>query len=376
MDISNSYLGFTDSMQPMKKARTENTLDKIYRYSDGVMTCKQHILNLLKAGAYGKIDPAYSYYSSKTHEMTKPKTDYQIHFVTQEQGHDIEVYNSVTKTEYDFFVYLQSQGFSDDNKVQSYLEHEAAQAEEVERQEKAQSEKKKAAQEQREAEAKAFHEWIENQIANYSNNEKLNIARQIFFDTVNCADDHQLKKLLILIENIDNSFCKDQLTEWLAYYNKASKAVFYHVTGIKLPSTDRDTFALLNSLTSTDYKGIVPYNKAVQKDTESTKKPIETFYIIDGSKQFKAVQGEAIKACGLDMFIRKVKDQYLLSESRTGVLMSNGKTRTEALNGVKAIIERNGVEQVNKILNKYIEQFGISPKFQEQQSKEVASLIS
>lgn len=368
MNISNSYLGFTDSMQPMKKVRTENILDKKYRYSDDVMTCKQHILNVLQIGAWAKFDPVYSYYSTKTHEKTKPRKDYQIHFITQDQEHNVEVYNSVTKTEYDFFIYLQSQGFSDDNKVQSYLEHEAAQAEEVERQEKAQSEKKKAAQQQIEA----FHEWLENQIGNYSNNEKLSIARQIFFDTVNCADDHQLKKLLILIENIDNSFCKDQLMEWLAYHNKASKAVFYHVTGIKLPSTDRETFALLDSLASADYKGIVSY-KTIQKDAEPIEKPVETFYIIDGSKQFKAVQGEAVKACGFDMFIRKVKDQYLLSESRTGVLMSNGKTRTEALNGVKTIIERNGIEQVNKILNKYIEQFGMSPRFQEQQSKEVAS---
>ena len=70
--------------------------------------------------------------------MTKPKTDYQIYFVTQDQGHNVDVYNSVTKTEYDFFIYLQSQGFSDDSKVQSYLNHEAAQAEETERQKKEQ----------------------------------------------------------------------------------------------------------------------------------------------------------------------------------------------------------------------------------------------
>ncbi len=365
MDISNSYLGFTDSMQPMKKARTENTLDKKYRYDGIVMTCKQHILNILKADAYGKIDPAYSYYSTKTHEMTKPKTDYQIYFITQDQEHNVEVYNSVTKTEYDFFIYLQSQGFSDDNKVRSYLNHEAAQAEETERQEKAQAEKERAAQEQREAEAKTFNKWLENQIANYSNNENLSIARQIFLDTVNCADDHQLKKLLILIDNIGNPKCKNQLMEWLAYYNKASKAVFYHITGIKLPSTDRETFALLDSLTGAEYQSAVPY-KAVQKGTESNKKPVETFYIIDGSKQFKAVLGEAITICNLDLFIRKEKNQYLLSESRTGVLMASGKTRTEAINGVKTIVERNGIEQVNKILNRYIEQFGISPKFQEQ----------
>ena len=368
MKITNTFFGFTNSMQSMKKVRTENILNKRYCYNNVVMTCKEHIYKLLKAGAWAEIDPAYSYYSKRLGGKTKPKTDYQIHYKEIFDGKQIEVFSSVTKTEYNYFCYLQDNGFLDDTKAQTYVNHEVAQAAEVKRQEMEQAEKEKAEQERRETEEKTFNSWIEAQIETYPENEKLSIARNIFLSDIGSYSDYNLKKLLILIDNIDNAACKDRLYEWLAHYNKSSKKIFHHITGIKLPQTDKETFALLDRLHKTDYKSVVPF-KPIQKSIQAHEKPMETFYIINNSKQFQAVQGEAINKFGIEMFIRKVSNAYLLSESRTGVLLSSGETRTEALDKVKKIIEQQGLSKIQEQLAQYIKIFGMSPKYQEQRTE-------
>ena len=85
------FHGFTDNMTPLQKGRVVKCLDKRYRYDDsGILTRAEHVEKTQKAGGH-----------ISTGRNPQGKTEYRLH--GSGDGWYI-----VTKTEVDYFKYLES----------------------------------------------------------------------------------------------------------------------------------------------------------------------------------------------------------------------------------------------------------------------------
>lgn len=246
INIKNTYFGFTENMSPMQAARVKKSLDKLIRYNGEVMTKKEYIYKKLKEGVKPSYQENYSYYSSKTKTMTKPKTLYKLQWTEiNHLGNENIVFNEISKTEYEFACYLIENGFLDVSTAQRYI---ASEQEQKELQEKKEREERERVQQ----EENEFNEWLKEQALSYNNTRNIKIAQAEFVKD-HGRENPRVTLLLALIDNIDNPKCKERLKEWLHYRNKTSKKVFHLVTGIKLPNTDKETMALLDTITKSDY---------------------------------------------------------------------------------------------------------------------------
>lgn len=84
------FHGFTDSMTDMQKGRVVKTLDKRYRFDEGVMTRAERVEMMAATGGY-----------LSTWTNPRGNTEYRIH---DQKGW----FYIVTKTEYEYFQYLKS----------------------------------------------------------------------------------------------------------------------------------------------------------------------------------------------------------------------------------------------------------------------------
>ena len=366
----NTYFGFTDSMQPMKKARTQNTLDKKYRYDGIVMTCKEHLYQILQSGVTLKIDDDYSYYSSKTHGMTKPKTDYQIHFTKYLDGKDREVYNSVTKTEYDYASYLIENNFLDVVKADQFVIDEQN-CIKAEQQAQANAERLQREAEQKEIkEQEQFKQWLKEQTENYNDTAKIELQKQIWLNIIGNYGSNVIT-LLVLIDNMDKPRCKAELRDWLHLHNKASLKTFEYITGIKLGSTEKEIRATLDSITQADFKNTQEFKPHKKHEQNKQEEEQETFYILY-DKHYLECYGIPFAKYGLDLFIREHDNKFIISEARTGLMLSSGKTKAEALEQLEQTMANFTIDKVNQLLQESISRYGISPKYQEQNSEQNA----
>jgi len=362
INIKDTYLGFTDNLKPMQKVRAEKTLDNLIRCNGNVITNKEFILIKLQEGLIPSIEEDYSYYSSKLRCDTKPRTDYRL------KDQDGSFYH-ITKTEYDYANYLLENNFLDEQKVKEFIVAENNRLLQIAQDEFNQRQQEKEHKETLEREKQEYDNWLTEQAENYNNNDKLDIAKSIFLDTQGQYNELMLCKFLVLIENIDNPMCKDMLKSWLHTNNPISKKVFYHMTCIKLPSTDKETIPLLNSLSTADYQGIVPYTKKQSNVTKVKKEVItDTFYklIRKPEPHYEEVIGVPISKYGLDMFITQdANGTYYISEAKSGLLIINASTKVELMKKLKNTIDMHGIEKINQMIQDNINKvgIGISPKY-------------
>jgi hypothetical protein len=207
-----------------------------------------------------------------------------------------------------------------------------------------------------------FNIWINEQIANYNSPEKVELLKQIRLDEIGEFSERSIR-LLVLIDNIDDYFCREELKSWLHSGNPTSKKVFYHITGIKLPSTNKGTYEILNNITKSQYKGIVPYKKRQKHE-----KDIQTFYrnIRVPVPHFEEIQAEAYNKFGLNMFITNFEDCWQISEARSGLRIVNGITKKQVFEELKKMIDKHGAEKFQEQINKAIEMYGESPKYKQE----------
>lgn len=359
MDIKNTYFSFTDNMNPMKKQKVENTLDKLTRYDGVVYKDKELIYKKLLEGAKPRIEYNYSYYSRKLDDYIKPKDDYRIEW--DENG---TVFYHISKTLYDYAIYLLENDFIDEQKANAFIVEEQNRIELEKQKQIEQEQKQKEEQQARIQAAEDFKNWHNEQASNYNNTEKLDLAREIFLNEIGQYNDFQLKRLLVLIENIDNPDCKVYLKNWLHSGNTASKKIFTHITGIRLHPTNKRTEAILDTVIAKDFTGMLPYKKRQEKvKNEMT----DTFYkmIKIPEPHFEAVRGEYIKKYGLDMFITESEvEGYALTECKSGLLITTAKSKQLLFEKLKKLIEQYSVEKINEMIHRAIERTGLSPKYQ------------
>jgi len=269
INIEDTYLGFTDNLKPMQKVRAEKTLDNLIRHNGNIITNKEFILIKLQEGLIPGIEEDCSYYSRKLQGETKPKTDYRL------KDQDGSFYH-ITKTEYNYALYLLGNNFLNEQKVKEFIVAENNRLLQSAQDEFNQKQQEKERKETLERQKQEFDNWLTEQAKNYNNNNKLDIAKIIIVDVQGQYNELMLCEFIVLIENIDNPICKDMLKSWLHTHNTTSKKVFYHITGIKLPSTDKGTMPLLDSLSKENFQGIISYTK---KQSKVKKEVItETFY--------------------------------------------------------------------------------------------------
>jgi len=359
-NIKDTYLGFTDNLKPMQKVKAEKTLDNLIRCNDNIITNKEFIFIKLQEGLTPSIEEDYSYYSRKLQGDTKPKTDYRL------KDQDASFYH-ITKTEYNYALYLLDNNFLDEQRVKEFIVVENNRLLQSAQDELNQKQQDKERKETLEREKQEFDNWLTEQAENYNNNDKLNLAKIIFLDKHGSYNELYLCKILILIDNINNITCKDKLINWLHSDNTTSKKVFYHITGIKLPSTNKGTMETLNELVLSDYQGIIPYRKKQQKVNKNIK--TETFYKLVKKYpdyHFETVIGEPITKYELDMAIVQNNGEYSILESKSGALLvSKTNTKTELMSKLKSLIDHYGIEHTKKLIQDSIDKFGISPKYKD-----------
>lgn len=363
MNIKNTYFGFTDKLKPMQKQRIEDNLNGLIRYNDEVMTKKEYLYKKLLEGGIPKIIEDVTYWSRKLQEYTKPKTEYHLNNLNN-------TYNDITKTEYDYAKYLIENDFIKEEKAINFITEEQLKLEQKKKQQEEQEAKEKAEKEEKEKQQEDFKSWLDNEIIQYNNEEKYNIAREIFLDGVGQYSEYQLKKLLVMIENIDNPLCKEKLKEWLHSHNTTSKKVFFHITGIHLPSTDKTTLPLLDIISTKDFTGIIQYKRKIEK-VEKTEVEQKTFYKYSFDSQenkyiFQESRGEYVRKYELDLYITKVNNYYTITEGKTGLAVGNGNTKKEAYNKLSELIEVNTLEGVKERIQNFIDNHGISPLYQKE----------
>jgi len=319
INLQSTYLGFTDTFTPLQKSKTQITLDTQIKHNNVIMPKKQFIYLKLNEGYTPHIEEDVSYYSRKIQDYTKPKSEYRL---SNSEGS----YYSITKTEYNFAVYIIQNDFLDVVKVKQYISAEQIKLAQLAQEEFDRKQKEKLDKELLKQQKQEFDSWLSKQVENYSDDNKLDLAKDIFLDCQGDYNELYLCKLLVTIDNIDILTCKEKLKNSLYSHNKTSKKVFYHVTGIKLPTTDKGTFEILDKLKLSDFQGI-PYKKKQSKtsnnDTQSIAPitPItETFYKLirrNSNYHFKSVTGLPVTRYDLEMFITQDEyGYYQLSESK------------------------------------------------------------
>ncbi|MED2945381.1 hypothetical protein P4284_23770 [Bacillus swezeyi] len=150
MSLTDTYLGFTENLKPMHKARKEKTMDNLVRYENRIITEKEFILTLLKKGSFPTVERNFSYYSHRLNSMTKPKTDYRLT--------DGENYYSISKTSHDFALHIIENDFLNEKKLDLFIINEMQVRKVKQRLTKEKLEKEKLKKEKEEEEKKLILE--------------------------------------------------------------------------------------------------------------------------------------------------------------------------------------------------------------------------
>lgn len=215
-----------------------------------------------------------------------------------------------------------------------------------------------------------FIEWLRKAVSIYGAKgnqeaERFSILKEIFLDITGRYDDNA-KSLLIIIDNIENPICRQELIKRLTNENKASIMAFQHITGIKLAKTLKDRSVQLAKITKADYAPHpTPYKSKLTADQEAYN---DTFYIAsenrDKSVAFIESRGRKWKYRDLDFFIqRQGAGLYMATEGKTGFKIAANCTSIEELQA--AVKNKADADGFNKKIDGIVEKNGISPLYKD-----------
>lgn len=354
--LNGSHLGYERSIKSeMQKSRVSNILNKYIRYNNEIMTQAEFAVNMLLDG-FNTIDSREEQHYKRDGELTKSVMEYTF---SNEQTNR---YFTVPKTLYNFGIYIQENKLDNEKSIIEFVQQEEIEKKEAERKqlelEKLEEEKAKQELENE----RRYKEWLNKEIEKYKNIDRLELAKEIFENEIGSYREYNLKKLLVLIDNINNNQCRQNLILWLHSGNKASKKVFYHITGIKLPTTNKGTEEILNNLSIKDFKESVPFKarKLRNKDKE-----LEVYYEVNiiPEPHFVKCEGEKIFKEDMVFFIRKNNKNYTITEARSGYCLTQGNTKKEVIENLNNVIKHHGIKRIKEMADNKIEYTGLSPLY-------------
>lgn len=351
LENSGSYLGFTDDKPALQKNRIEAYLDKVFRYSDGVMARKDAMLLSLRNG-------------KKPEVVEEVKDGRTKKFYRMSWGN---YYNDITKTEYDFCIYLIEHDLISEESVNAFIDAENLKKEKAIEEQKKAEEAVRKERERKEVEKKAFKSWLKSASEMYIGTTKGNLLEQIYISTYGgYPASERAYDVLACIDNIENPLCREELKARLHLDNKVSRKVFYCVTGLKIPNTNKESMKFLDKVQKSDYLGTVEYKECKKPEKHSNENTQETFYILGRDKEKKAeftpVMGNKISYNGIEMFIHKLPDGKIgISSIKCGIRVSVGKNKTEAVQNMKDLVKKFGKDKIQNQIDNAADIYGISP---------------
>jgi hypothetical protein len=197
-----------------------------------------------------------------------------------------------------------------------------------------------------------------------SENEKMLIQKEIFIHLAGGFDNRAIR-LLVLIDNIDNPRCRRDIVSQLHNNNIASIKTFERITGIKLAKTNKERKAQLETISKTEYSEPKHYKpRKVAVKTEYN----DTFYIFrraENGFEYVECKGKLWRYNNMDFFVQKCEEKhYKATEGKTGLSVASGcKTLSELK---KAITEKMSKKGVDAVIERHLEEYGISPMFEAQ----------
>lgn len=339
-----SYLGFTDNKPSLKKAKIESILNKEVIYKNLIESEKYTIIArkdfILYLSLRGYIPIHKEMYNK----------NYKLVSVYTMRSENSNVFWKITKTEYNFAIYIQKNNLVLLDKVYELLQNEKKILEKVEREKILNIKKQEAIKENR----NKFDDWVLSESQIYSDETKLYIQKLINLDLLGYYYP-SVKKLLVLIDNIDNPLAKEELSQILNTYSFVSKKTFKYITGISLPKSNKEIKNLISNLSYKNFKNPIEY-KPSKKLTDSSKK----IYYQNINGKFYEILGEPLDIDNINLFITD-SDYYSIFEVKTGILISTGSTKEIAISAFRKNINDFGVENFNKEIEKLINKYGLSP---------------
>jgi len=357
---NNSLLGFTTNKTALQAGKIEACLSKVFRYDCIVMERRDAMLKYLREGKIPAV--------VETVVNGKNKKSYRLNFTID----GTNVFNEITKTEYDFCLYLIKNDLVSEENVNAYLASENEKAAEADRTEEETRKAEAEAQEKEEAERASFKMWLRSSAEMYEGTTKGNLMEQIFVDKYGEFTNRiGAYETLVNIDNIDNDRCRQALKERLHTDNKASRKVFECVTGLKLPKTNKETMEFLDNVQKSDYKEMVEYRTRVKNEKADAADEDNTrvFYILEFDPKEKEklpvytkILAEPITKKGFDCFIHEMPDgRYGISSVECGMRLSAGNTKAQAVKELKRVINKYGEIALRKHIEDAVKRFGASP---------------
>lgn len=372
LENNNSFLGFTDNRTALQAGKIEKILTKKFNYDGIIMERRDAMLMDLRAG--------------KTPDMVeenvngKKKKSYRLNFTIVGGEFDgARVFNEITKTEYDFCLYLIENDLVSEERVDAYIkaENEKAEAAIQAEEEARKAEEKVTAKE--EVEREAFEAWLRSSAEMYEGTTKGNLMESVFIDKYGEFTHRAAAyEMLVCIDNIDNTRCRDTLKRRLHTDNKASRKVFECVTGLKLPKNNKKTQEFLSGVQKSDYKEMIPYKarskseKPEETQDEAQDDNLKVFYILEFDPQdnerkpeYHKILAEPITKKGFDCFIHEMPDgRFGISSVECGMRLADGDTKQEAIKALKCAINKVGDVKLRKHIQEAVKRFGASPASQ------------
>lgn len=378
-NLKNTYFGFTSNLKPLQAGKVEKSLDMLIRYDGKVLTKKEYIYQLLLKGCTPAIEENYSYYSSRTGEMTKPKTLYKLTYSD-------ESFHEINKTLYNYAQLLIENNYINETIAAEYIAEEQRQNEEIKRleqeriqKERAEKEKQRQQQEKKELEERRekIRIWTEkgqslmtNEIENLIKN---TIKNHFVEYEVDAPEEDKEKFINEFIQSFPQKLGNQSfvISNLQYHLEREEERNYFHPMNIEAEVL----MNIFNISTDDHNRTITAKVKAVHENREYkggnyTPKEQQEFYIFNNqSKQFELKQGEKIKLNGLTCFISKNdSDLWAITEARTGLLLGSPKaTKKEAIETSKQGIEKAG-ERLESLIQNSINRYGISPLYKETQT--------
>lgn len=356
LERNESYLGFTDRRSALQKSRVEKILDKKLRYEGVVMTRKDAMLYYLRDGKTPEVE--------EVEQNGKMKNLYCLSWDN--------LYIEITKTEYDFCMYLICNDLVSESRVDEYISNETNERKiRIEEQRKAEEAARKE-REEKEQKLEDFRLWLRSEAKHYKEagiHEDWQKIQERIFVSIYGDFSYPIRafELLVCIDNIDKPLCKEELKARLHRDNEASRKTFFYVTGLRLPNTNKETMEFLDKVKKSDYTGTIEYKE--RKKPEESEVEMKTFYILakdeNGENTYKEVAGELFVKSDVDFFIHRTSDGgYAISSAECGLKIASEKSKSAAIKSMNEAIRKFGMNHIKEKINQAVKVFGKSPYYQ------------